>query len=278
MPSEKSGPVCEVPLFKVEGLSYNIGDLPILRDIGFEICDVANHGQVVSILGPSGVGKSTLVKIMTGEIDEGYTGEISVYDDVTKTAIPIRQGLVGMVTQDYYFFPFYTVMKNLTLAAAMKNNSSEADQKARVEDMLHRFGMWEQRHKYRGQISGGEKQRVAIMQQMLCSEHFIVLDEPFTSLDPLKKDALAGLIREVADLDELNTMVVVTHDYVQALVCSDTLILIGRDYENGVPTPGGSIKKVYDLVAMGLAYQENVMDHPEFWKIAAQVHTEYRQL
>ena len=272
-------PVCEVPLLEVMNLSFSYDKVPILKDINFQIRDIPTHGQVVGILGPSGIGKTTLINIITGTIDEGYTGDVLIYDDVKNKVVSVHEGLVGKVTQNYWFFPFYTVMKNLTLAAAKKNNSSKAEQKDRVEDMLQRFGMIENKDKYRAQLSGGQKQRVAIMQQLLCSEHFIVLDEPFTSLDPNMKDDLANLLDEVADMDEFNTIIIVTHDIAQALACADTLLLFGRDRDTaGKIIPGAYIKKIYDLAAMGLAYQKDVMLTTQFSEVMCQLRSEFRQL
>lgn len=270
--------VCETPLVDVQNISFSYDGNLILKDVSFKVCDIPDHGQVVGVFGPSGVGKSTLMNILTGTIDSGYSGSVTIYDH-GKGAIPIRQGLVGKVTQNYWFFPFYTVMKNLTIAAMKKNNSSKSEQKDRVENLLERFGMTEHRYKYRAQLSGGQQQRVAIMQQLLSSEYYTVLDEPFTSLDPNMKDDLAGLIKEVADMNELNTLFVVTHDITQGLACSDTLLLIGRDRDaNGNVIPGAYVKKIYDLAAMGLAYQPDITLLPQFSEVVRELRAEFRKL
>lgn len=270
-------PVCQHPLLRVKDLCYAYEDgTPILNRVNFDICDIPNHGQVVSFLGPSGVGKSTLMNIITGTILEGYYGRVEVHDDELNRVVEIHPGLVGKVTQDYWFNPFYTVRKNLETAVEKKKGLTPDERKFRVDEILKRFEMTAYQDKYRGQLSGGQKQRVAIMMQLLCSEHYIVLDEPFTSLDPIMKGDLAKLISEVADMDEHNTMIIVTHDITQALACSDRLLLMGRYLEvddNGNKILGAHVRKEYNLIDYGIAYQPDVMLTPAYAEVMRDLRT-----
>lgn len=279
--ARKNGqPVCDKPLVEVKDVSFAYDGKPILRDISFEICDIPDHGQVVGILGPSGVGKSTLISLLVGEL-EPDTGSVSIFDNDGKKAVPVRQGMVGKVAQNFWFFPHYTVYENLMIAVSMKNNSNPSEQKDHVEKILVRFGMADHRHKYRSQLSGGQQQRVAAMRQLLCSDHYTVWDEPFANLDPLMKDDLADLIVESADADELNTMIIVAHDMAQLLSCADRLILVGpeRNPEDDSILPGGStIVKTYDLVAMGLAYHPDISLTDEYHEMLNVLKKDLRKL
>jgi ABC-type nitrate/sulfonate/bicarbonate transport system ATPase subunit len=279
-------PVCESPLLSVENLSFSYaGDKKVLDRVSFNICDLPQHGQVVTILGPSGVGKTTLLDIITGAIrntifrPNRYEGRVQVYDDVLGTPVDIKPGMVGKVTQNYFFEPYYTVGKNLENAVRKRKELSKQEQDAKVDEMLENFDMTEFRDRYRTELSGGQKQRVAIMQQLLCSDHYVVLDEPFTGLDPIMKDHVAALLNKVADFDEHNTLIVVTHDVTQALACSDTLLLLGRDFDaSGNPKPGARIQKIYDLVSYGLAYQPDVMQLPQFGELMKELRADFKRL
>ena len=297
-------PVCDHPLLSVKNLSYAYPDgTKVLHDISFDICDIPNHGQVVSFLGPSGAGKSTLMNIITGTIEEGYYGSVQVYDDVLQKQVDVRSGMVGKVTQDYWFAPFCTVEQNLMIAVSKKRvdgvstpkswldklleklgirttgGLSEEEQKRLVNEMLERFGMSKFRDRYRLQLSGGQKQRIAIIQQWLCSDHYIVLDEPFTSLDPIMKNDLVKLINEMSELDEHNTIIIVTHDIRQAIACSDTIYLMGRDYDDAdQPIPGAEIKLTYDLNLMGLAYQPNIKQLPAYAELTSDLDARFPTL
>jgi ABC-type nitrate/sulfonate/bicarbonate transport system ATPase subunit len=273
-------PVCEFPLLSLQNLCYSYPDgTSVLKNVTLDICDIPRHGQVVAFVGPSGVGKTTLMNIITGTIEEGFSGEALVYDDVLQKKVQIRAGMVGKVTQDYWFAPFYTVGQNLEMAAAKNEDLSKEKQQAKVTEMLDRFGMSEFRNRYRGQLSGGQKQRVAIMIQLLCSKHYIVLDEPFTGLDMVMKEDLAKLIREAADADEYNTFFIVTHEVTYALVCSDTIYLMGRDFDaEGRKLPGANIKKGYDLQVLGIAYQPDVMQLPAYNQVLRDVRAEFPRL
>ena len=259
-------PVCDKPLLSVNNVSFSYEGGPlILSGVDFHILDNKEHGQVCSILGPSGCGKSTLMNIITGTISEGYSGSVEIYDDKKCQVIPVHAGLVGKVTQNYFFSPFYTVRQNLELAAAKKNHYTKEEQKRRIDEMLADFEMTEFQDCYAKQLSGGQRQRIAIIIQLLCSEHFLVLDEPFTSLDPIKKNDLVRLINKVSESDEHNTIIVVTHDIRQAIACSDTLLLIGRDSdENGKKIPGAYVKERFNLLDMGLAYRPDIIQLPEY--------------
>jgi polar amino acid transport system ATP-binding protein/sulfate transport system ATP-binding protein len=99
----------------------------------------------------------------------------------------------------------------------------------------------------------------------MCSEHFLLMDEPFSGLDPLALDAMATFIGEMAQTHELKTFIVVTHDIDAAVAVCDCLWLLGRDRdEHGTAIPGAKIKHTIDLAARGLAWREHIRELPAF--------------
>jgi NitT/TauT family transport system ATP-binding protein len=110
---------------------------------------------------------------------------------------------------------------------------------------------------YPVQLSGGQRQRIAIIQQILCSEHYLLMDEPFSGLDIKVEDKVIQLILKVANMDDLNTVIVVTHDVSAAASVSDHIWALGRDFDDqGNPLPGSHIKFTYDLIERGLCWEQ----------------------
>jgi NitT/TauT family transport system ATP-binding protein len=151
-------------------------------------------------------------------------------------------------------------MSNLIVAGKQAGMSTE-QANTRARELLSRFGLTGHETKYPIQLSGGQRQRAAIAQQFMCSEHFLLMDEPFSGLDPLALDKMCKFIGEMAQTDELKTFVVVTHDIDSAVSVCDTLWLLGRDRDAaGEPIPGARIQHIIDLAARGLAWRENIRE------------------
>ena len=249
-------------ILKVSNVSVTLGDVLILRDVNLEIKDVTRpgveQGQVVGLLGPSGVGKTTLFRILAG-LDQPDTGTVLI----EKEGKPVHCGMVGVVAQNYPLFAHRTVLGNLVVAGRQAGLSQSAAVK-RGTELLERFGLKEHSSKYPVQLSGGQRQRVAIAQQFMCSNHFLLMDEPFSGLDLVAAEGVCSFIREIAQTDELNTIILVTHDIRAAVEVADTIWLMGRDRdEQGRIIPGARIQKTYDLVEMGLAWQKEISKMPE---------------
>jgi ABC-type nitrate/sulfonate/bicarbonate transport system ATPase subunit len=137
----------------------------------------------------------------------------------------------------------------------------------------------ERRDLYPSQISGGQRQRIAIIQQILCSEHFLLMDEPFSGLDLLMLEKVEELINEIATLDELNTVIVVTHDVTAACSVSDTLWLMGRDRdEAGNIIPGARVKYIYDLIERQLCWDPEVRKQTRFLEFTREVKEQFKLL
>jgi NitT/TauT family transport system ATP-binding protein len=246
-------------LLKLEGISHNYSGRPILKEVNAEVKNVhvpgREQGQIVGLLGPSGVGKTTLFRILAG-LMEPSSG---------------KRGTVGVVAQDYPLFAHRTVLSNLLVAT---NNDS-----AKALNMLERFGMAEHAKKYPIQLSGGQRQRVAIAQQLLCSEFLVLMDEPFSGLDPVAVKNVIQLLGEAAAVDEHKTFVLVTHDIEAAIETCDTLWLLGRDRDpTGQPIPGARVQKVIDLMACGLAWRENIASDPEYLRVLSEIQALFPRL
>jgi ABC-type nitrate/sulfonate/bicarbonate transport system ATPase subunit len=251
-------------------------DTQILKHITKEVRDLIRPGvvtgQIVGILGPSGVGKTQFSRILTG-LQAPTTGEVRVEGKV------VTAGLVGMVAQDYPLFWWRTVRGNL-MVSLEHSGLTRAGRGDRVKEYLERFGIPDKGDLYPSQLSGGQRQRVAIIRQLLSSEHYIVMDEPFTGLDPKTKDDVAADIVKVANLDERNTIFVVAHDIPALVSISDTLWLFGRDRNDvtGEPIPGAYVKKDYSLADRDLCWTPGISRTRQFADFCAEVRSEFDNL
>lgn len=264
-------------LLKIDHVSLSYDDKVILRDVNAEIRDIIREGrtqgQVVGFLGPSGIGKTQLFRIVAG-LNHPTSGQVLVNSTLTL----VKAGMVGVVAQNYPLFENRTIFSNLILAAKqMDKNSDSAHEK--VLKYLKRLDMLDQAQLYPAQISGGQRQRVAIAQQLLCSEHFLLMDEPFSGLDLVMEAKVCELINEIACLDELNTIIVVTHDVTAAATVADHLWLMGRDRdESGRVIPGARIQETYDLIERDLCWHPELTNSPSFLEFVREVKERFHTL
>ena len=264
-------------LLKAENINVTLGGCPILKDLSLDVKDIrrpgAIAGQVVGLLGPSGVGKTTLFRVLAG-LDRPDSGRVLIGEE----GAPVQRGMVGVVAQNYPLFMHRTVMGNL-LVAGRRSGLSRKAAVEKAKGLLERFGMLDRSGLYPAQLSGGQKQRAAIAQQFMCSEHFLLLDEPFSGLDPMAIDRVAELLNEVACMHELNTIVVVTHDIGAALEVADTIWLMGRDRDpQGKIIPGAKIKESYNLIERGLAWRDGIATEPAFLELLREIRGKFPSL
>jgi ABC-type nitrate/sulfonate/bicarbonate transport system ATPase subunit len=237
-------------LLTVENLNLQYGDKIILRDINLAMDNIIRpgmqQGQCVGLLGPSGIGKTQLFRCLSG-LQKPTSGMVRIDGD----SHSVIAGEIGVVQQSYPLLAHRTILGNLKLA-----NRDEA----KILKMLTRFGLEGVATRYPIQLSGGQRQRVAIIQQMLCSRHFLLMDEPFSGLDIIAKDKVSGLINEVNLVDEKNTTIFTTHDLESAVTIADHIWVLGR--EEG--KPGATVMKEVNLIERDLAWQPNITQHPNF--------------
>jgi ABC-type nitrate/sulfonate/bicarbonate transport system ATPase subunit len=256
-------------LLTIENLSVAY-DKPVLQNVNASVSNIqrqgVEQGQVVCLLGPSGVGKTQLFRCIAG-LQRPNSGSVKLYGKDGE----VKPGEVGVVAQHYPLFNHRTVLGNLMVAAA---KSCKSDKEARDKSlaMLEEFHLADKAHAYPLALSGGQRQRIAIAQQLLCSSYFMLMDEPFSGLDPLAKDRVCETILRVATTHELNTNIVITHDIDCAITIADTLWVLGREMDaQGVPVPGANIKEVYNLAEMGLAWDPDIQSKPEFFKLSTHL-------
>lgn len=264
-------------LLRIENVSLILSGKLILRDVNAIIKNIVrpgySQGQVVGFLGPSGIGKTQLFRILAG-LQEPASGVVYINESAEK----VKKGMVGVVSQNYTLFEHRTVLGNLAVAARQTGIQwQEAQEKSLA--MLERFRLSDKARAYPAELSGGQKQRIAIAQQLLCSEHFLLMDEPFSGLDPLMIENVCALISEVASADELNTIIVVTHDVESAVSVSDTLWLMGRDRDSeGNIIPGARIQETHNLIDLGLAWHKDIALTNEFAEFVGHIKERFRTL
>jgi ABC-type nitrate/sulfonate/bicarbonate transport system ATPase subunit len=258
----------------VESFEYVKG-VPILKNIHEKVRDIVRpgvtQGQIVAILGPSGIGKSTLFEVIAG-LRSPTKGSVQTYDATNNALVPVRTGLVGMVYQSYELFPFLTVRGQLELGAS-KGGMKGAEAKEKVDFYLEHFRLREHGRKYPNQLSGGQRQRLAIAQQLLCSNMLLLMDEPFSGLDPLIKNSICELIADVAQLDELMTILIVSHDIEPTLSIADTVWLMGKTADGSA-----TIVENINLLEKGLCYRKDIREDPEFRNLVYNVSKRFGEL
>ncbi|GLR56897.1 MULTISPECIES: amino acid ABC transporter ATP-binding protein [Rhizobium] len=205
-----------LPLVKMQALhkSYGNGAIQVLKGIDIEM----KPGERVVVIGPSGGGKSTLLRVMMGleQIDSGsvsFDGKAYISSEAVgrKTQIDtnVRRS-IGMVFQHYTLFPHLNVIQNLVLAPCKVRGEAKAKAVARAQALLERFGLGAKSNAYPAQLSGGQKQRVAIARALMLDPKLMLFDEVTSALDPELVSEVEQVILQLAAQDM--PMMIVTHD------------------------------------------------------------------
>lgn len=184
---------------------------------------LVEEGKILAIVGPSGGGKTTLLRMLAGleKIDSGqiiYQGENVPIDHLEE------RNLLGFVFQDFQLFPHLTVLENLTLSPIKTMNVSKEEAVAKAEQLLARLGLEEHGNAYPYSLSGGQKQRVAFARAMMINPEIIGYDEPTSALDPELRQEVEKLILQNRETGI--TQIVITHDMAFAQNIADEILSI----------------------------------------------------
>ncbi len=221
-------------LIQVENLCKSFGHLEVLKGI----TDHIDKGEVVSIIGPSGGGKSTFLRCLN-LLEVPTSGKIFFEGaDITdkKVNIDIHRQKMGMVFQHFNVFPHMTVGENITLAPTLLGKKSKAQADEQAKELLARVGLLDKLNDYPSRLSGGQKQRLAIVRALAMEPDVMLFDEPTSALDP---EMVGEVLQVIKDLVKSGmTTVVVTHEMGFAREVSNRVFFMdgGIIAEQGTPS------------------------------------------
>jgi len=220
-------------IIKTVNLHKSFGDLHVLQGVNQTI----HKGEVISIIGPSGGGKSTFLRCLN-LLEKPEKGQIFFNgEDITgkKVNIDKHRQKMGMVFQQFNVFPHLTVGENIKLAPKMLKGMSEEAANAMAKDLLTRVGLIDKYDEMPGNLSGGQKQRLAIVRALAMEPEVMLFDEPTSALDPEMVGEVLDVIKELVDIGM--TCVIVTHEMRFAEEVSDRVLFIadGNILEQGPP-------------------------------------------
>ena len=219
-------------MIRLDGVTKNFGETTAVD--GASLC--VERGQVVALLGPSGCGKTTLLRLIAGfERPDGGSVEVAgTAVAAPGTWVPPEQRRVGMVFQDYALFPHLTVSENVGFGLPRRLRGP------RVAELLDVVGLDELGRRYPHELSGGQQQRVAIARALAPSPELVLLDEPWSNVDPFLRESLRSEVAEI--MRPLGvTVLLVTHDREEAFSLADRIALM-RD---GAVVQEGTSEEIY---------------------------------
>ncbi|MCL2210134.1 MAG: ABC transporter ATP-binding protein [Treponema sp.] len=206
-------------LFYCENITKNYNNEPVVKDINLEL---PKEG-FISLLGPSGTGKTTLFNVLSG-VDVPDTGRVILNgEDITG-----KSGKVSYMLQKDLLLENRTVIDNVILPLLIKGEKKKAAREKALE-FFPMFGLSGYERKYPSQISGGERQRAALLRTCMTHNSVILLDEPFSALDAITRRRMQNWYAEISRQMKVSTLFI-THDVEEALILSDTVYIM-----NGKP-------------------------------------------
>ncbi len=214
---------------EVKNLNKRFGDFVALDDVTVSL----PSGQLTALLGPSGGGKSTLLRIIAG-LDSADSGTVSI-EGTEATHLPPQKRNVGFVFQHYAVFKHMTVAKNVAFGLEIRKRP-KAQVAERVDELLKLVHLSQFGHRMPSQLSGGQRQRMALARALAVEPSVLLLDEPFGALDAKVRKELRDWLRRLHDEVPVTT-VFVTHDQEEAMEVADEIVVINEGRVEQVGTP-----------------------------------------
>ena len=220
-------------MIKVENLHKSFGELEVLKGVSEHI----KKGEVVSVIGASGSGKSTFLRCLN-MLEEPQSGSI-IFEgvDITqeKVNIDVHRQKMGMIFQHFNVFPHMTVIQNITMAPMLIKKKSKAEAEEQAMQLLEMVGLADKRDEYPRRLSGGQKQRLAIVRALAMEPDVMLFDEPTSALDPEMVGEVLQVIKNLVKSGM--TAVIVTHEMGFAKEVSDRVLFMdgGVIAESGTP-------------------------------------------
>ena len=215
------------------------GEFTAIEDISLDV----NEGEYLAIVGPSGCGKSTLLNII-GNIDKKTNGEIIVGEGIK----------IGYMLQEDSLFPWLTILDNCLLGLRIKNELSEENINY-VKELIDTYGLTEFMKSYPGSLSGGMRQRVALIRTLALKPDILLLDEPFSALDYQTRLAVSDDVYKIIK-DTGKTVIMITNDIAEAISMADRVVVL-----TGRPA---KVKKIYNIIMEGSSTPINNRKCKEF--------------
>jgi sulfate transport system ATP-binding protein len=213
----------------VSGLTKTFGDFVALDDVSVDL----PTGQLTALLGPSGGGKSTLLRVIAG-LESADSGTVTIEGNEA-THLPPQKRNVGFVFQHYAAFKHMSVAKNVAFGLEIRKRSKK-DVKKRVDELLELVHLSQFADRLPAQLSGGQRQRMALARALAVEPTVLLLDEPFGALDAKVRKELRDWLRRLHDEVQVTT-VFVTHDQEEALEVADEIVVINEGRVEQVGTP-----------------------------------------
>ena len=213
----------------VRDVSKNFGDFAALKNVSVEI----PTGGLTALLGPSGGGKSTLLRVIAG-LEKPDTGLVEI-EGREATQLPVQDRGVGFVFQHYAAFKHLTVRRNIAFGLEIRKRP-KAEITKRVDELLELVHLEQFAHRYPSQLSGGQRQRMALARALAVEPAVLLLDEPFGALDAQVRKELRAWLRRLHDQVNVTT-VFVTHDQEEAMEVADSIVVMASGEVRQVGTP-----------------------------------------
>ena len=194
------------------------GETQALGNISFDVYD----GEFIAIIGPSGCGKTSILSIIAGLLKPSQ-GKV----ELSGTKIEKPSSLIGYMLQRDQLFPWRTIESNALLPLEIHNAKKDVEKRKEVELLLKKYGLWEFRKAYPSELSGGMRQRVALIRTLAFSPKILLLDEPFSALDYQTRIAVCDDVYKIIKTEK-KTAVLVTHDISEAIALADRIIVLTK--------------------------------------------------